>query len=93
MQRRKIKIYLPPISPYTSIITCTLGDHVHTKNANDDRMAPNIATFRQPYAATRALDIGPEIIEDTDVFKNNTKYKYYNIKQLLRKSGTTDILS
>ena len=59
----KIRRYLPPTSPYTRIMTCTLGDHVHTKKAKDDKIAPNIATFRHPYAATRALDTGPETID------------------------------
>ena len=50
---------LPPNNPYRRIITTTLGDHVLRKNEQEDRTAPNIATFRHPYSETKTLASGP----------------------------------
>ena len=49
----------PPSTPYNNIIIRTFGDHVDKKNPTAAKIAPNIATARDPNSLRRTLDIVP----------------------------------
>ena len=51
---------LPPIIPYVSWNTNTLGEKALITNANDARIEPAIPTGRIPSLLLRAATMGPE---------------------------------